>query len=147
MTNTKRQYDLDWLRVLVTGAAFLFHTARAFNNEDWHIKNADQSIALTVFVGFLSQWIMPIMFLVSAYAVGFSLTRRTNGQYISERFNRLIIPMLVCIFTHVPFQVYIERVSHGQFSGSFFEFIPHYFDGMYGFGGNFWEEDNKEKAS
>jgi hypothetical protein len=34
-------------------------------------------------------------------------------------------------------QVYLERVSHGQFQGSFFAFIPHYFDGLYGFGGNF----------
>jgi len=33
--------------------------------------------------------------------------------------------------------VYFERVSHHQFVGSFFNFYPHYFDGFYGFGGNF----------
>ena len=37
----------------------------------------------------------------------------------------------------VPVQVYIERTTHGQFSGSFIEFYPHYFDGFYAFGGNF----------
>jgi surface polysaccharide O-acyltransferase-like enzyme len=33
--------------------------------------------------------------------------------------------------------VWIERVSHGDFSGSLLEFWPHYFDGWYAFGGNF----------
>jgi predicted permease len=37
----------------------------------------------------------------------------------------------------IPLQVYIERVSHSQFAGSFIEFYPHYFDGFYAFGGNF----------
>jgi glucan biosynthesis protein C len=31
----------------------------------------------------------------------------------------------------------LERITHNQFSGSFLTFYPHYFDGMYGFGGNF----------
>jgi Acyltransferase family len=31
----------------------------------------------------------------------------------------------------------LENLQKGSFSGSFFEFYPHYFDGMYGFGGNF----------
>ena len=54
-----------------------------------------------------------------------------------ERVNRLLIPFVVGIFTHVLLQVYIERVTHGQFTGTFWQFIPHYFDGWYGFGGNF----------
>lgn len=134
---SNRQYDLDWLRVLATGAVFLFHNARAFNQEDWHIKNGDLSFGASIFVSALAQWIMPLMFLVSAYAIVHSLIRRANGQIISERFNRLMIPLLVGAFTHIALQVYIERVSHGQFSGSFFEFIPRYFEGWYGFGGNF----------
>jgi hypothetical protein len=28
-------------------------------------------------------------------------------------------------------------VTHGQFAGSFLQFIPYYFNGLYGFGGNF----------
>jgi hypothetical protein len=49
-----------------------------------------------------------------------------------------MVPWLVTgIFLMAPPQVYLERVSHGEFSGSFFQFLPHYFDGLYGFGGNF----------
>jgi glucan biosynthesis protein C len=37
-------------------------------------------------------------------------------------------------------QVYLERLTHGQFSGSFWDFVPHYFEGLFGFGGNFaWQ--------
>jgi len=28
-------------------------------------------------------------------------------------------------------QVYLERLTHGQFSGSFFSFLPEYFNGVY----------------
>jgi hypothetical protein len=50
---------------------------------------------------------------------------------------RLLVPLVVGVFTHVAVQVYLERVSHHQFSGTFFDFLPHYFEGLYGFGGNF----------
>ncbi len=33
--------------------------------------------------------------------------------------------------------VYLERHTQGGFSGSYFEFLPHYFEGFYAFGGNF----------
>ena len=33
-------------------------------------------------------------------------------------------PLLVGIFTHVMLQVYLERITHHQFSGSFFAFTP-----------------------
>jgi surface polysaccharide O-acyltransferase-like enzyme len=60
---------------------------------------------------------------------------------------RLLIPLLFGIFVLSPPQVYLERLSNpyhgvapwngGQFSGSFWEFIPYYFQGWYLFGGNF----------
>jgi len=49
----------------------------------------------------------------------------------------VLVPLAVGTFTHVMWQVYLERVSHGQFTGSFLEFVPRYFDGLNGLGGNF----------
>ena len=137
MNTTNRRYDIDWLRVLATGVIFLFHTARFFNDEDWHIKNNVTSYGASIFVTILNQWIMPLFFVLSALSISYALAKRSNGQYLSERFQRLLIPLVFGIFTLIPPQVYIERVSHAQFSGSFFQFLPHYFEGMYGFGGNF----------
>jgi hypothetical protein len=41
------------------------------------------------------------------------------------------------IFILSPPQIYLERFSHHQFTGSLWQFLPHYFDGWYAFGGNF----------
>ncbi len=132
-----RRHDLDWLRVLAMLTVFLFHCARFFDGDDWHVKNNQLDFGLSVFVGIVAQWIMPLFFVLSAHSAYYSLSHRNDRQYISERFFRLIIPLLFGIFVLIPPQVYIERVSHSQFVGSFIDFFPHYFDGFYGFGGNF----------
>jgi hypothetical protein len=52
---------------------------------------------------------------------------------------RLFVPFVFAIFVLSPLQVYLERINHGQFSGSFFQWFPHYFEGLNGLeeGGNF----------
>jgi len=137
MNSTKRYYDIDWLRVLGMITIFLFHNARFFNDEDWQVKNVVDSFGMSIFVSILNQFIMPLFFILSAFAIYYSLQRRTGKEFMRERVTRLLIPLVFGIFTHVMVQVYIERVSHGQFTGSFWQFIPQYFKGFYGFGGNF----------
>lgn len=137
MNATKRYHDIDWLRVLGMTGIFLFHNARFFNDEDWHVKNMVDDFGMTVFVAILNQFIMPLFFILSAYAIYYSLKRRTGGEFMRERVTRLLVPLMFGIFTHIILQVYIERVSHGQFTGSFWQFIPQYFNGFYGFGGSF----------
>lgn len=138
MLETKQRFhDLDWLRVIGMLLIFSFHNARFFNEEDWHVKNAQLDFGMTVYVAVLAQFIMPLFFVLSAVAVYYALKRRTGTEFMRERTSRLLIPLIFGIFTHIPLQVYIERVTHGQFNGSFWEFLPHYFDGWYGFGGNF----------
>lgn len=103
---------------------------------------------MQVFVNVLGQWIMPLFFTLSGASIYFSLNIRTVQQFLQERFTRLLIPLLFGILVLIPPQVYIERISdptHGvapwsgvtTFSGSFLEFYPYYFQGWYGFGGNF----------
>ncbi len=116
---------------------FLVHCARFFNYEDWHVKNNQLDFGMSVFVGVLSQWIMPLFFVLSAISAYYALRRLTAGQYAGERLRRLVIPLIFGTFILIPPQVYIERVSHFQFSGSLIQFSPRYFDGFYGFGGNF----------
>jgi hypothetical protein len=137
MSDRKRYYDIDWLRILGMIGIFLFHNARFFNDEDWHIKNMTDDFGMTVFVAILNQFIMPLFFILSAYAIYYSLQRRAGKEFMRERVTRLLIPLVFGIFTHIMVQVYIERVSHGQFTGTFWQFIPQYFNGWYGFGGNF----------
>ena len=57
--NTRR-YDNDWLTVGAMMVIFLFHCARFFNFEDWHVKNNQLDQGLTLFVAIVAQWIMPL---------------------------------------------------------------------------------------
>lgn len=133
-----RWYYLDWLRVFAILAVFLYHTTMIFSYApDWFIKNDQLNWPMTLFDRFFELWGMPLFFVISAVGIYFSLNRRTDGQFLAERFKRLFIPLLFGIFVLSPPQVYIQRITHGQFSGSFWQFFPHYFDGWYGYGGNF----------
>ena len=38
-TKPTRLLHLDWLRVIAMCAIFLFHNMRAYDFDDWHIKN------------------------------------------------------------------------------------------------------------
>lgn len=135
---TNRQHYIDWLRVIATIGIFLFHNSRAYDYDDWQIKNALTSLGATQFVEFMNIWMMPLFFILSGAAVYYSLRSRNGGSFLKERFFRIMIPWLLTgIFVMAPPQVYLERLSHGQFNGNFFQFFPHYFDGLYGFGGNF----------
>jgi hypothetical protein len=132
-----RRYDIDWLRVLGMLAIFLFHCARYFDFDDWHVKNPQLSEGMSIFVGVLAQWIMPLFFLLSALGITYALRNRSNGMFIRERIQRLLVPFIFGVLFLIPHQVFIERVTHDQFAGTFIEFIPRYFDGFYAFGGNF----------
>ncbi|MBN1508500.1 MAG: acyltransferase family protein [Sedimentisphaerales bacterium] len=134
-----RRYDVDWLRVLGMMTVFLFHNNRFFDTEGWHVKSAETSQVSTVITTFAVQWMMPLFFILSGIGTYHALARARWPQYLMSRVKRLLVPLLSGIFVIIaPWQVYLERISHGQFSGSFWQFYWHgYFDGWYGFGGNF----------
>jgi glucans biosynthesis protein C len=130
----QRRYDIDWLRVAAMLIIFFFHNARFFDFMDWHLKNPDRSVGFQALVGFLSQWLMPIFFLLSGAGSWFALGSRNSGQYLRDRIKRLLVPYyLIGFFILIPPQYYWEQVTHGRFSGDFFQFIPHYFYTQVGF--------------
>ena len=138
-TNQPTRHDEnDWLTLLAMGMVFLFHCARFFDTEGWHVKNDDLSTNAQLFVGITAQWMMPLFFLLSGMSTCFAMTTRSAGRYLANRAVRLLIPLaFAMLVVLIPVQVWIERVTNGQFSGSFLAFYPHYFEGFYAFGGNF----------
>jgi glucan biosynthesis protein C len=135
----RRWYYLDWLRVLAILSVFLYHDAKIFDYDSTGsmISNTQRDWGMTLFARILELWGMPLFFVLAAVAIFFSLTSRDNQHFLAERFKRLFIPYLGGVFLLGPPFVYIERITHAQFTGSFWQFLPHYFDGWYGFGGNF----------
>jgi peptidoglycan/LPS O-acetylase OafA/YrhL len=137
---TERKYYLDWLRVAAILTVFIYHSTRFFDLGDWHIKNPEVYRSVSVFQGMMEIWMMPLIFVISGASVFYALNKGGAGKYFKDKFLRLGVPLIVAVFTHASWQVYLERVTHLQFQGSYLEFLPHYFDGIYldtGVGGNF----------
>jgi glucans biosynthesis protein C len=130
--STSRQYDLDWIRILATLAVFLYHCAMFFNPFPWHVKNNQlDSEGILVFSLFVGSWLMPIFFAVSGISVYYALQKRDAKVYLHERLLRLGIPLLFGVAFLTVHQVYIERITHNQFKGSFIDFFPLFFKGVY----------------
>jgi peptidoglycan/LPS O-acetylase OafA/YrhL len=75
-TRQERLYYLDWLRVLAILTVFLYHTLRPFDTTYWHVKNTDQSLAITILLFFFSQWGMVLFFVLAGAACWFALSSR-----------------------------------------------------------------------
>ncbi len=127
-TEAQRRYDLDWIRVLAVFCLLLFHCGMLFVAEwTWHIQNDQRSNLFLEWMYFMSGWRMSLLFIVSGAGTYFALRRRSSTQYLLERFKRLLIPLIFGMLVIVPPQIYIERISLGQFNGSFLEFWPKVF--------------------
>jgi peptidoglycan/LPS O-acetylase OafA/YrhL len=133
----ERLYDVDWLRIIGVLSIFLFHCSHYFDFEDWHVKNQTSDVFITIVASFIIIWVMPLIFIISGISTKIMLGFQKPGKFIKSRVFRLLLPLVFGIFILTPHQVYIERFTHGDFIGSLFAFLPHYFDGLYGINGNF----------
>jgi glucans biosynthesis protein C len=135
--SSSRRYEMDWLRVFAILAVFIFHSCRFFDQMDWHVKSATTYTSVQGWIMFLNAWLMPLMFVISGASLFYAVGRGSAIQFIRDKVMRLFVPLLVGMFTHIAFCVYLERITYHQYSGSFLSFYPHYFEGLYGLGGNF----------
>jgi glucan biosynthesis protein C len=74
---------------------------------------------------------MPLFFLLAVMAAWFSLGRRSAWQFTRERISRILVPLIFGMLVIVPPQFYFERIYDGDFTGSFFAWYPHMFQGTY----------------
>jgi len=131
-----RRIDIDWLRVITVLSVFVFHCGLFFRFTDWHLKKQQQYMIFEIVSNFMMLWIMPVIFSISAAASIIVLRSKTPLAFLKDRIIRLFIPLVFGVFVLVPPQVYLEKYSRNAFLENYLSFYPHYFDGMYGFGGN-----------
>ena len=141
MVTDNRRYELDWIRVGAILVVFLYHSTRFFNLGDWHVKNADTYVWVEIWNVFSTRWMMPLFFVISGASLFYAMGKSVDWpKFYVDKLLRLMIPVLIASVTHGALQVYLERFTHGQFSGSFFSFLPEYFNGVFldpGLPGNF----------
>jgi glucan biosynthesis protein C len=133
---TTRVYYLDWLRVLGILVVFVYHTSRFFNVEDWAVKNPIWYPWVEVWNRFATAWMMPLMFAISGASLFYALRKGGGaGKFVKDKVLRLLVPLVVGAFTHASLQMYLERLTHGEFSGTYFQYLPQYFFGDFAWHG------------
>lgn len=127
-----RQYEIDRLRIGATLVVFLYHSTRFFNLNGWFVKNATTYAWVEIWTVFAMNWLMPLFFIISGAGLFYAIKQnRSWSEFFRNKFMRLMVPVLVASVTHCILQVYLERLSHGHFSGSLVSFLPEYFNGVY----------------
>jgi peptidoglycan/LPS O-acetylase OafA/YrhL len=123
-----RRHDLDWLRVLAILTIFIYHTVRFFNSEPWHVKNPSTYFVMDVLETTLANWIMALIFTISGASLFYALDKGSFGKFIKDKVLRLVVPLVAMgMIVFGVLQMYLDRLAHGEFGGTFFEFVPQYF--------------------
>lgn len=122
-----RNNYLDWLRVLGILFVFIYHSTRLYNVEGWQVKNDIWYPSVEVWNVIATSWMMPLMFVISGASLFYAVGKSSFGKFIKDKIMRLLVPLLVADLTHISIQYYLERKSHGVFSGNFFQYLPQYY--------------------
>lgn len=133
-----RRYEIDWIRVFAFDLLIFYHVGMFFVPWDWHIKNNESIEWLKYPMFFLSQWRIPLLFLVSGIGSFYALGSRNLKAFAKERLYRIGLPLLVGILFITRPQIYIEHLSKGISESSFWKdylqsFLHPYPEGFFAF--------------
>ena len=127
-TTTPRRFELDALRALVVLGLVFFHAALVFDpDDDFYVKNADTSPAVTVLAGFGVVWAMPMLFLVAGLGARHSIRRRGPRGFARERLLRLGVPLVFATLLLAPVPQWLRlRAADPGYHESYWHFWPRF---------------------
>ena len=100
--STIRQYDLDALRASAMLLGIWFHTLLAFTGSWWIVEDPHPHAVYAWICDAIHGFRMPLFFLISGYFCQMIASRRGVAGLVSNRFQRLIMPLTLAIVTILP---------------------------------------------
>lgn len=111
-SSPSRRTDLDVLRIVACYLLIPFHVGMVFNPAPfYHVRNGELSSVLMIACGFVSLWHMPLLFLLAGWSAFASFRSRGLGRFATERFQRLVIPLVAGCLLLAPGIKYLELRS------------------------------------
>ncbi len=122
-----RRYDFDWLRAFGAVRVVVAHCAGLFSSWAPAFGNIQRSKLISELLWNLNLWLMPLFMLLAGASVWYTLRKRSNRQYLSERLLHLGLPFILLTLSFGMPMAYYSQSSTGQFSGSLVDFYLHFF--------------------
>ncbi len=119
-----RKYYIDNLRWMSLLWLIPYHTAMAWNV--WEEPNYiffEKNKLISSIVVFLSPYFMPLLFLLAGISTKYALQKRNFKQYLAERVNKLLIPLLFGTAVLMPILCYFGDKFNCGYNGGF---LSHY---------------------
>lgn len=117
-----RHYGLDWLRVAAFALLIAYHVGMVFSPYAWVIKWPHTQGWLTVPMALLTPWRLPLLFVVSGFAMRKLLARQTSvAGFARGRSARLLIPLAFAMIVLLPPELWVRARVAGETMS-----LPHY---------------------
>ena len=115
MSDTKRLYYLDNLRVAVIILVIAHHVGQAYGPTGgwWPIQEAARSPVLGPFFTVNRSFFMSLFFMISGYFTVMSFRSKGGSAFLKDRFLRLGIPTLVFGLIMIPMQLFVFAPADG----------------------------------
>nr|WP_221378083.1 acyltransferase [Actinoplanes polyasparticus] len=125
-----RRPELDAIRLVVVLGLVFFHSALVFDErDDFYVKNAQTTEAVTWVAGLGVVWAMPALFLIAGFGAWHSMQRRGSGGFVRERLLRLGVPLVFATLTLVPVPQWLRlKAADPGYDESYPRFLLHFLD-------------------
>lgn len=117
---------IDVMKVIAIALVITHHAGQAYGPgaADWAVNDDATAVWLDAFFRVNAAFGMGLMFLIAGYFVPRSYDRKGGSRFLSERWKRIGVPMvLLILFLHVPLAYLAEdtNLSPGEFIRSLYD--------------------------
>lgn len=94
-----RLHYLDAMRSVLMLLGLVLHSARPYDTGSWRVKDVQHLPWLDGLVATLHLFRMPAFFVIAGFFAMFLVRRRSTGGFFQERMRRVLVPLVVVLFT------------------------------------------------
>jgi fucose 4-O-acetylase-like acetyltransferase len=111
-----RIYFLDNLRTFLIFLVIVLHAGLVYESvlqNSWIVSDPIKNESIGLIRMYLDKFIMFMIFFISGYFVRFSVQGKTAIEFLKTKFNRILLPWVIAVFTLIPAYKIIFLYSRG----------------------------------
>lgn len=123
-----RKHYIDNLRTIMILLLIPYHTFMIWNNygTKFYVWGGDNNIFSSL-ITLAAPWFMPVLFVAAGISARYSLKKRSFKQFITERIEKLLLPLVFGLVLLVPIQTLYARKFFFAYDGGVLENLGYFF--------------------